>query len=107
MSININGKSYAGRNIVISNGKVIIDGKDQTPEGKEINISVDGNVNRLEVDYADRIDIKGDVAIADCKNGNLSCRDIVGDAETKNGNIVCSGKIEGNATTKNGNIIHK
>lgn len=50
----INGKTYRGngQNISIVNGKVMIDGRDVTPDdnNKEINIHIDGYVNELSVD---------------------------------------------------------
>ncbi len=50
-TIIINGNTYSGNSIVVTNGKVIINGKDVTPDGKEvvvlyevINIDDKGNV---------------------------------------------------------------
>ena len=34
----VNNTSYQGRSVVITNGKVVIDGKDVTPSEKEIRI---------------------------------------------------------------------
>ena len=49
-TISINGVNYSGNNIIISNGKVVINGKDVTPDSKEINIKVEGNIDKLVVD---------------------------------------------------------
>lgn len=40
--ITINAKNIFGKNINISNGKVIIDGVDMTPDSKEITIQCNG-----------------------------------------------------------------
>lgn len=49
-TIRINNNSYVGNSVVITNGKIIINGKDVTPDSKEINISVEGNIDELKVD---------------------------------------------------------
>lgn len=104
--ININGKSFFGNNIVVNNGKVIIDGKDVTPDSKVINIQVDGNVDMLQVDNCDKMEINGDANSAKTTNGNISISGSVkGDVQTTNGNVVC-GQVGGSVSTKNGNIKH-
>ena len=47
-TIVINGNTYSGSNIVISNNRLIVNGCDVTPDGKEINIKVEGNINELK-----------------------------------------------------------
>lgn len=50
-TITIDGNTYSGNSIVVTtNGKIIINGKDVTPDNKEINISVQGNIDELKVD---------------------------------------------------------
>jgi hypothetical protein len=61
-TIVINNNSHVGRSVVISGNKIIIDGKDVTPDGKEINITVDGPIDQLQVDVCNKISVKGDVA---------------------------------------------
>lgn len=102
--IQINNKGYAGRSITIVNGKVIVDGKDVTPEGKEITISVQGNIDSLEVDYANSISITGDVYKARSGSGDISCGNITGGAQTGSGDIDC-GVINGDVQTGSGDVI--
>lgn len=87
-SITINGKSYYGNNITVVNNKVIIDGKDATPDAKEINIIVQGDITTLKVDNCNEL----------CVNG------IVNELETRNGSVTITGNVGGNVTSSNGSI---
>ena len=101
----INGKSYSGSNLTISNNKVIIDGVVVgDDDSKIINIKVEGNINSLIVDNCNKLEIVGDCHNVSSKNGNISIKgNVENNVENKNGNIVAK-NIAGNATTKNGNI---
>lgn len=46
---NVVGGSIAGRNIIVSNNRVIVDGKDVTPDAKEINIVVEEEINEIRI----------------------------------------------------------
>ena len=106
--IKINGKSYQGNNVSIINNKVYIDGVLQNDSvdsnSKQIYITIEGNIEKLEVDNCDEIKVNGDVNVLDTKNGNVVCKNVHGDVTSKNGNIVCT-QINGNVETKNGNVI--
>ncbi len=121
MGISINGKNLFGSNISINGNKIIIDGKDVTPNEKVINIVVNGNIDNLGVDSCDKIEIHGDVnklknmsGDIECGNikesvssgsGNIKCKGYIGgDVETGSGNVTCDGNIAGNVKTGSGNI---
>lgn len=116
----INSKTITGKTITIINGKITIDGKDVTPEGKEINISVEGNVEKIEADAFTKliisgnagnirtsvgdIEVKGSVSgSVDTQSGDIDCGDVGGNASTMSGDINC-GSIKGNASTMAGDI---
>ena len=102
--ITVNGKTYKGNNISISNGVVVIDGKRyDDKDAKNINISVVGNLESLDVDSCEMIMITGDVGTVETVNGNVKCGNVNGNVKTTNGNIK-AGDIHGKATTSNGNI---
>lgn len=120
--ITINNQNYSGRNLTIINNRVIIDGKDVTPDAKEINISVTANIETLKVDYANRVEVNGvvndiEAGSADIEvkgnvggsiqtgSGNVKCGDVGTDVKTGSGNVKC-GKINGSAKTGSGNITH-
>lgn len=69
--ININGKKYeveGNGDVSIKNGQVFVDGKPlNTPSAeKQINISIQGNVQNLQVD-------QGDVQVEGVVLGNVDC----------------------------------
>ena len=53
---NINIK---GNNVSIINNKIFVDGKEIGTEEKEINIIVEGNLDKLEVDCCNSIKVNG------------------------------------------------
>lgn len=109
--ININGMSFQGQNIQITNNKIYIDGKliedQEVVESKKIYITVDGNVSKLEVDNADLVSVTGDAGTIKTTNGNVRVVGIVhGDVKTVNGNVSAI-NIDGKVSTVNGNINEK
>lgn len=107
--ININGKSYKGNNVTISNGEVWIDGKladDINKDEKIINITISANIQKLDIDNCNKLEINGNCKDVTSKNGDIKINGSVdGNVNSKNGNIVC-GKVSGDVETKNGNIVH-
>lgn len=106
--ININGQSFSGQNIQITNNRIYIDGKliedQEVVESKNIYITVDGNVSKLEVDNAETISVTGDANTIKTTNGNVRVVGVVhGDVKTVNGNVSAI-NIEGKVSTVNGNI---
>jgi cytoskeletal protein CcmA (bactofilin family) len=86
----INGNTVSGNfaadNLIIINGKVFVNGKDVTPDAKEINITIQGSVEKLEVDACSKITIDGDVH----------------NVTTKSGDVDISGNVSGNVQTMSG-----
>ena len=83
--------SIEGNNVSIINNKIFVDGKEIETEEKVINIIVEGNLDKLEVDCCNSIKVNG----------------ITKDIEVSNGNIAISGDVKGNVNNVNGNIIAK
>lgn len=108
--INSNGKvtSIKGGTISIINGKVFADGaevKDLTPSRrKNINITIQGDVERLEVEYCNTISVTGNAKRVHTLNGDIEIKgDVDGDVHTNCGSITC-GNVEGDCHTNMGNI---
>lgn len=97
------------RNMTIQDGRTIIDGIpieewNNRNEILVVNITINGDIDSLDVDSCDTITINGNAANVNTKNGNVRVSgNIEGNAESKNGNITAN-TIKGNAETKNGNI---
>ena len=86
--ISINGMSISGgKNIVITNGRVVIDGKDVTLDAKDIRIEVHGNVEKIEADACNSISVSGNVGGVKTQSGDVSCGAVAGEVETMSGDI--------------------
>ena len=83
--------------------RVIIDGKDVTPDVKEITITVTGNVNSINVDFAKEVHVKGTVGDIKTSSGNVWCDNVTGNIHTTSGDIKCE-DIGGNVQTKSGDV---
>ena len=99
----VNNQNYTGRSVTIINGKVIIDGNDVTPDSKEITIRVEGNLDSLNVDYANMIQVEGNVGSLNSTSGDVVCNSVTGDIKTTSGAIFC-GPIGGNVQTVSGDV---
>lgn len=104
--ITVNGKTYEGNSVTVSNGTVIIDGKVQHDESSpQITISVDGDIKSLDVDTG-KVSVNGNVGgiAVDC--GDIECKDVVGHIKVDTGNVSC-GNVGGSVSTNIGNIVTK
>jgi len=104
--ININGVSYHGNNVTIINGKVLIDGKDQTPNEKEINITVHANIDTLKVDVCQTVRVAGQVGSVSTVSGDIKIAgDVDGSVSTISGDVEC-GNVAGSVSTVSGDVSH-
>lgn len=105
-SISINGKVIvtSGHSVIISNGKIIIDDKDVTPDASDIKIEVHGNLERLEVDCCEYVKIVGDTGPVKTVSGAVEITgDVNGDISTVSGAVRCK-DIRGSVSTISGSI---
>ena len=85
--ITVNGVTYSGNNISISKGKVIIDGNDVTPDAKNIDIKIDGNISELKVDACDSLVVNGNCGSVATMSGDVKCGTVGGSISTMSGDI--------------------
>lgn len=105
--ININGKQYSGNSITVNNGKIIIDGKDMTPDSKEINIQVSGNVEKISADYVSKLSVTGNVGAIQTQSGDVDVSgDVAGSINTMSGDVDC-GNVSGSISTMSGDVKHR
>lgn len=105
-TIVINGMSISSNNgnMIMTNGKIFIDGKDVTPDAKEIHVTVTGNIENLEIGACNDLQITGDVGSVKSGSGDIEIYGIVaGDVKAGSGNIHC-GNVGGSVKTGSGNI---
>ena len=109
MTIRINGTTITqtsnGRTVIVQRGRVIVDGKDVTPKGEEkaIHISIEGNLDSLQVDVCDRIEISGSAGNVSTQSGGIQCGDVQGSIQTMSGDVRC-GTVAGNVNTMSGDL---
>ena len=102
---NIKNSSIEGNSISIINNKIFVDGKEIETEEKVINLIVEGNLDKLEVDCCNSIKVNGVTKDVEVSNGNITISgDVKGNVNNINGNIIAK-VINGNCKTKNGDIL--
>lgn len=71
----INGKWYDG-----AGHEIDMNNLDGLKDAKTINITIEGDVERLEVDCCNTITVNGNVRKVNTGSGSITCKDIDGDA---------------------------
>jgi cytoskeletal protein CcmA (bactofilin family) len=101
--ININGKTYYGKNITITNDKVIIDGvvKDDVSSAKTISINGERFCGNLEIHGS--VNVFGDVEGNVQSGGSVTCDDV-------KGSVMAGGSVDcddvGGSISAGGSVIH-
>lgn len=105
--IKINNKVYKGQSITISGNKVIIDGNDVTPESKDINIIVEGNIESIKADTCNTISVTGSIGSISTMSGYVEIGgNVSGSISTMSGDVDCN-NVGGNISTMSGDIKYK
>lgn len=106
--VNFNGKTYTSNgSIVITNGRVILDGKEVTTEEstKIINIVIKGSVDVLEIDNCNYVQVKGNCGSVKTISGDIECDgEVLGDVSSVSGKIECFGDVKGSIRSISGDI---
>lgn len=98
----------AGRDIVINGNKVLIDGKDFTPEGNPpiINITIEGDCDNVS-NASGTVTIKGNCNSVKTASGDVDVKESVnGNVKTVSGDVKAN-IIKGNVETVSGDITYK
>lgn len=102
--IRINGVSYSGRSITITNGNISIDGKKaELKDEKIINIEVTGDIDKLSADECHNITVSGSCGSVATMSGDVECGNIGGSVSTMSGDVSCGG-VGGNVSTMSGDV---
>ena len=105
--IKINNKVYKGQSITIINNKIIVDGNDVTPDSKDINIIVEGNIESIKADTCNTITVNGSTNSISTKSGDVEVSgNVSGSISTMSGDVNCE-TVEGNISTMSGDIKYK
>ena len=95
----INGKWYDGTGQEIDMNNLA-----GLKEAKTINITIEGDVERLEVDCCSSITVNGNVRKVNTGSGSITCKDIDGDAHTGSGNVYENG-VKQTKPSREGSVI--
>ena len=105
-------RDVVGKTISIIGGKTFINGEpinelNDIGEERVINITIEGNVERLEVECCKTITVKGGAKRVHTHCGDIDiCGDVEGDVHTNCGSINC-GNVGGDCHTNMGSITCK
>jgi hypothetical protein len=94
---------YSGNNVTITNGKVIIDGNDVTPQMKNISISIEGSIDMLNVDACNYVKVSGTVNSLTTTSGDVTCGNVAGNVDSTSGDIECQ-DVGGSVQTVSGDV---
>lgn len=101
--ISINGVNISGSNITITKNRVIVDGIDVTPDSKNINITVNGDIENIEADTVNNIVVNGNAGSIKTSSGDVECGDVSGYIKTSSGDVEC-GNVSGSIETSSGDV---
>lgn len=104
-NIVINGKSYSGKNLTIKNNKVFIDGVEQESSSIQLNITINGDVNSMDI-TGDTV-VNGNVTKINVGVGDVKCNDVAGDVIVDVGDVNVSGNISGKVKVSVGDIKYR
>lgn len=109
-TMNINNKSYVGRSISMVNNKLFVDGKEITADhsdAKVITVTIQGDVDKLEVDACDKVTVTGNVSSLKTMSGDVDVQgSVAGSISTMSGDVDC-GNVGGSISTMSGDVKHR
>lgn len=98
--ITLNGKTFMGKVISIK-----IDDQVITTEEKNINISIQGDVDSLHVDACSKLDVTGNVKKLSTTSGDIKIGgNVEGGITSVSGDVTIKGNITGNIQTVSGDV---
>lgn len=104
-TITINGMTITGKSISINSGRLSVDGNViNLADDKVFNITVNGDVDRIEADACDRIEVHGAVTAIKTLSGDVRCGDVHGAISTMSGDVTCASH-DGPISTMSGDIL--
>jgi len=91
------------KSIIITNGKVVIDGVDVTKQTTALTVEISGNVEKLSVDACNILSVTGNVGSISSSAGDIKVTGNSGTIQTQSGDVDC-GDVTGSITTMSGDV---
>lgn len=105
-SVTIDGRTFTGSTITISDDRVFVDGVQQDGSlSGQITVTVDGNADSVET-ASGKVVISGSAGRVKTMSGDVECGAVTGDVGTMSGDVTC-GPVSGNVKTMSGDIRHR
>ena len=102
--VTIYGRTFSGRDVVIQNGKVVVDGKTQDGElVGDVSVVVHGDVEILE--NAGGSVTAQNIGSINTGSGDVRCGNVSGAIRTGSGDVQCD-NVSGSIRTGSGDVYH-
>lgn len=104
--INIDGRDFVGRSVIIDGDVVIIDGVRQ--DGKLVglvSVTLHGDAEHIETGGGN-VTVSGSAGSVSTASGDVRCGNVTGSVSTMSGDVTC-GAIGGSVRTMSGDITHR
>jgi hypothetical protein len=103
--VQVNGKSFFGRSVVINGSSVVIDGKAVSDLEPNIKVEVFGSCESVNT-TSGYVHIKEAAQQVKTMSGDVVCGNIFGNVSTMSGDVKCN-DISGSVSTMSGDILNK
>ena len=101
----INNVNYSGKNIIATKGKIFIDGQEIDTVNQKIDITIQGDVENIDIDFCTSINITGNVTSLKSTSGDIHVTgNIMKSVHSTSGNIEIEGNVDGDAQSTSGDI---
>ena len=97
-----NNTRIAGRDFY-QNGVLVINDQEINVADKIINITIEGDVGDLDVDYCTTIKVNGNTKNIKTGFGDIECQNVLGNVQTGSGDVT-SGDVSGDVRTGSGDV---
>lgn len=105
VEMKINGKSFFGQNISITQNSITIDGVTSIEVTPNIKVEVLGSCDSIESASGDVV-VHGAAQKIKTMSGDVTCENVFGPVSTMSGDVKC-GDVSGSVSTMSGDIKNK
>ena len=105
VEMKINGRSFFGRNISITQNSITIDGVTSIEVTPKIKVEILGSCDSIESASGDVV-VHGAAQKIKTMSGDVTCESVFGPISTMSGDVKC-GDISGSVSTMSGDIKNK
>lgn len=105
VEMKINGKSFFGRNITITQNSITTDGVTSIEVTPNIKVEILGSCDSIDSTSGDVV-VHGAAQIIKTMSGDVTCESVFGPVSTMSGDVKC-GDVSGSVSTMSGDIANK